>query len=99
MQTVLGVGDYMSPVEEALANKFLPELLGIQSISGKLIKLLNLGDKRPGLNIPDPTEVAHKIHQISQVCNKILVESLLTGEALSTAEHRACVRREVTGGG
>ena len=42
MQTVPGVGDYMSPVEEALANKFLPKILGIQSISGKLIKLLAL---------------------------------------------------------
>ena len=46
----------MSPVEEALANKFLPKLLGIQSISGNLIKLLALGDKRSGLNIPDPME-------------------------------------------
>ena len=33
MQTVPGVGDYMSPLEEALDNKFLPKLLGLQSIS------------------------------------------------------------------
>ena len=83
----------MSPVEEALSNKFLPKLLELQSISGRLRKLLALGDKRSGLGIPDPTEAADESHQTSQVCNKLLVESLLTGEALSTAEHRACVRR------
>ena len=46
----------MSPVEEALANKFLPKLLGLQSISGRLRKLLALGYKRSGLSIPDPME-------------------------------------------
>ena len=52
----------MSPVEEALANKFLPKLLELQSISGRLRKLLALGYKRSGLSIPDPTEGADKSH-------------------------------------
>ena len=46
MLTVLGVREYMITVEEALANKFLLKLLGIQSISGRLRKRLNLGAKK-----------------------------------------------------
>ena len=46
MLTDLGVREYMIPVEEALANKFLLKLLGIQSIAGRLRKLLNLGAKK-----------------------------------------------------
>ena len=87
------VGEYVSPVEEALANKFLLELLGLQSISVKLRKLLALGSKSSGLGIQDPTEAVDKNHQTLQACNEQLVESLLTGEALSTVEHRACVQR------
>ena len=74
----------MSPVEEALANKFLPKLLELQSISGRLRKLLALGYKRSGLSIPDPTEGADKIHHTSQAYNKLLVESLFKRDALST---------------
>ena len=37
--------------------------------------------------------MAERIHQTSQVCNKLLVEYLLTGEALLTVEHRACAWR------
>ena len=74
----------MIPVEEALANKFLPKLLELQSISGRLRKLLALGYKRSGLGIPDPMEGADKSHQTSQAYNKLLVESLFKRESLST---------------
>ena len=84
MRTVPGVGEYMGPVEEALANKFLPKLLGLQSISGGLRKLLALGAKRSGLGIPDLEEAADEIHQKSQVYSEHLVDYLLTGEAIST---------------
>ena len=40
MQTVLGVGEYIGPVEKALENKFLMKLLGLESIPGRLRKLL-----------------------------------------------------------
>ena len=102
MRTVPGVGDYMrpvevgeyvSPVEEVLDNNFLPELLGLQSISVKLRKLLALGSKSSGLGIRDPKEAVDKNHQTLQACNEQLVEYLLTGEALSTVKHRACVQR------
>ena len=32
MQSVTRVGEYMVPVEEDLANKFLPKLMGLESI-------------------------------------------------------------------
>ena len=72
----------MVPVEEALGNKFMPKLLGIQSISGRLRKLLSLGANRSGLGITYPTEAADESHRTSQACCERLVESLLTGEAL-----------------
>ena len=93
MRTVPGVGEYMSPVEEAPANKFLLKLLGFQSISVRLRKVLALGSKSSGLGIPDSTEALDESHQKSKACNKQLVECLLTGEALLTIKHRACVRR------
>ena len=58
--TVPGVGEYMGPVEYALANKFLTKILGLESILGRLRKLLYLGSKRAGIAIPNPIEVADK---------------------------------------
>ena len=83
----------MGPVDEALEKIFLPKLLGLDSISGRLRKLIYLENKRAGLVIRKQTEVVDKSHQTSLVCSKLLAESLITGEALSTSEHRACVRR------
>ena len=89
MRTILGVREYMGPVEEALANKFLLKLLGLQIISWWLRKLLALGAKRERLKIPDPIEAADESHQTSQACKVHLVEYLLKGEALSKVKHRA----------
>ena len=58
----------MGPVEETLANKFLPKLLGLQSISGRLRNILALGSKRDGLVIPNLTKDADESHRTSQVC-------------------------------
>ena len=44
----------MVPVEEASENKFLPKILGLESISGRLRKLLDLGEKREGIGILNP---------------------------------------------
>ena len=75
----------MGLVEEALVNNFLPKILGLESISGSLRKLMDLGAKRAGLGILNPTEVADESHRTSLVCSERLVESLITGEALSTS--------------
>ena len=50
----------MGPVEEALANKFLSKLIGLQSISGRLMKLLDLGSKRTRIRIPNTTEATEE---------------------------------------
>ena len=93
MQTILRVREYMDPAKEDLLNKFLPKLMLLEIISGRLRKLLALGSKREGLGIPNPKEVAKKIHRTSLTCSKRLLESLITGESLSTSEHRACVQQ------
>ena len=77
----------MVPVEEALENKFLPKLMGLEIISVMLRKVLALVAKRSGLGVPNPTEVAYESHRTSLACSKFLVESLITGEAFSTSEH------------
>ena len=75
----------MGLVEEALVNNFLPKILGLESISGSLRKLMDLGDKREELGIPNPTEVSDKIHTTSLACSELLVDSLIIGEALYTS--------------
>ena len=79
MRTVPGFREYIGPVEEALANKFLTKLLGLQSISGRLLKILSLEYKREGLRILVLSEEADKIYQTLQACNERLMEYLLTG--------------------
>ena len=76
MQTVLEVGEHLGLVEEALANTFLMKLLGLDSISGMLRKILALGAKRAELKIKNPTEVADERHRTSLACTEYLVESL-----------------------
>ena len=63
-----------------------------QSVSVRLRKVLALGSNSSGLGITYSTEAVDEIHQTLQVCNEQLVKSFLTGEALSTVEHRACVQ-------
>ena len=65
MQTVPRVREYMGPVEKAFVNKFLPKILGLESISGRLRKLLALGAKRAGLGILNLTEGADEIYRNS----------------------------------
>ena len=86
------------PCGGGTANKSLMKLLGLQRISVMLRNIMALGSKSSGLGIRDPMEVIYESHQTSKACNKRLVESLLTGEALSTVEHRACVRRVISDG-
>ena len=85
-------------MEEVLANTFLPKLLGLESISGRLGKLLLLRANRAGLGISNLTEMADESHRTSLDCSKRLVESLVTGDALYSSEHRACAQRSSSNG-
>ena len=74
-----------------MANKFLPKIMGLDSISESLRKLMALGSNSSGLGIPNPTEVADESHRTSLMCSERLVESLIAGWALSKSEHTACL--------
>ena len=95
MHTVPGVIEYMGPMEKALANNFMPKLLGLDSISGRLRKLMEIGYNRAGLGIMNTIEMKDEIHRTSLVCSERLVDSLIIGEDLFTPEHRYCVRRSI----
>ena len=85
----MGVRKYMVPVEEALANKFFPKLLVLESISRRLNNLLAMGAKSSGLGIPNPIETAYKIHWTSMARSEYLVEYLITRYYLLTIKHQA----------
>ena len=76
-----------------MANKFLTKILGLESILGRLRKLLGLGANTAGLRIPNPIEEADENHRTSMACKERLVESLIEGEALSTSKYGACVQQ------
>ena len=58
MRNAPGVREYMGPAEKESENKFLPKLLGLESISGRLRKVLALVPKKAGLRILNLTEVS-----------------------------------------
>ena len=64
----------------------------------RLRKLLALGSNRSGLGVPNPIQMEDKSHMTSLVYSKHLLEFLIVVEALSTSEHRACVRRIIRDG-
>ena len=76
-----------------MTNKFLPKLMGLESILGKLRKLLAIGSKRSYLGNPNTTEVLYESHTTSLGCSERLVEFLITGDSLYTSEHSSCVLR------
>ena len=61
---LLGVGTFMAPMEEALAESFLKDLLVEEEVLGKLRKLLALSAKRAGMGVPDPTLTAYEFHKL-----------------------------------
>ena len=85
MRTAPGVREYMGPAEKESENKFLPKLLGLESISGRLRKVLALVPKKAGLRILNLTEVAEERHRTSMACRECLLDSLITVEALPTS--------------
>ena len=68
-----------------MPNKFLTTLLGLERISGRMRKILSLLAKRSRIGILNPTVIAEKIHRTSLTCRYSLLDSLITGEALSTS--------------
>lgn len=94
-----GISQQFAPVEKALAEHFLPALLGAtrEEIAG-LRDLLALPVKFAGLGIPDPTKTAAGCYMASKGCTFPLAESIRYGTPLDTKEYCLGVkasRREV----
>ena len=85
----------MDLLEKSFIKKFLPKPLGLESIPGRLKNLVSLGSKRLEIRTLNLMEKTEEIHRNLLACSKRLVEYLLTGEALSNINHRACVRRSI----
>ena len=85
----------MDLLEKSFIKKFLPKPLGLESIPGGMKNLVSLGSKRLEIRTLNLMEKTEEIHRNLLACRKILVKSLLTGEALSTIKNRACVRRNI----
>ena len=57
-RTVPGVGTLMSPIEEALREKFFPVIFGGEEINADFRKILSHSVKHGDLGIPDPPIVS-----------------------------------------
>ena len=86
------VGTLMSPIVEALREKFFPALFGGEEINADFRKILYHTVKHGGLVILDPRLSVNSEYNTSKADSRELVDSLLGGTALNCVGHRACVR-------
>ncbi len=98
LQRVCGnAGELFQPIEDAIAQDFLPALFGCSAeelAESKLRPLLALPVKLAGLGIPDPTKNAQRCHDTSKACTKELVTSLLEGKDLDVRSYIQASGRE-----
>eukprot|EP00957_Ditylum_brightwellii_P193462 14731696-Ditylum_brightwellii.AAC.1 len=81
----------MGPTEKALREVFFLALFG-ELDPGEAEEMRTLWGhsvKRSGLGIPDPTQMADQCHATSQSCCDALVTSLLEGQKMPYAQHKA----------
>ena len=83
----------MSPIEEALREKFFPALFGGEEINADFRKILGHSAKHGGLVIPDLRLSAVSAYNTSKAASGELVDSLLGGYDLNYVGHMACVRK------
>ena len=67
--TVPGVGTLMSPIEEALREKFFPALFGGDEINANFWEILGHSIKHGGLGIPDPFLSAESTYNTSKAAS------------------------------
>ena len=92
-RTVPRVGTLVGPIEEALREKFFPELFGGGGITADFLKILGHSVKHSGLGIPDPRLSSESAYNTYKAASVELVYSLLGGYALNYVGHRTCVRK------
>jgi hypothetical protein len=86
-------GDAFAPVEEAIANAFLPALLQEQAgLPERLRNLLALPVRQAGIGIPSPGSTAAGSYAASFDCTRLLAQSLRDGTDLDVVAYRAGIR-------
>ena len=80
-RVVENAGDHFGPIEEALANVFIPALLGGKD-GGQLRELFTLPVRQAGVNLPNPASRAVDGCRASLECTKALTFSLIDGKDL-----------------
>jgi len=90
-----GAEQYLGPLEKAIREVFLPNLLGVDKadIDDDMRNLISHSVKNGGMAIPNPVEAAPLLYESSVNASSILVESLLTGGNLNQKAHRENVRQ------
>ena len=84
-------------IEAAICSKFLPALLGVDSIDDDFRSLLCNGVKQAGIGIKDPTTTADALYSSSCSATNLLVEAMLQNSQLDLIEHRKNVRQTSSG--
>ena len=87
-RTAPGVSTLMSPIEEALGEKFFPTLFGGEDIEYGVWQILGHTVNHGGLGIPDPRLSAESSYNTSKADIGELVESILGGTTLNYIVHR-----------
>ena len=90
-RTVLDIGHRFEPVERAIRQRLLPELMGLESISGEMRQLMAQGVKQAGLGIRKPVESAAELFATSKAACSELTSSILGRDEVNLAQHRASV--------
>lgn len=87
-QVVEGVADTFTPIEEAIEREFPQALFDLpQEEVSSLQPLPSLSVRCAGLGLPVPTNSAGWRCDTSKACTQLLVDSLLSGEALDLHQH------------
>ena len=83
----------MGPIEEAVREKFFPELFGGGGDQRRLPEILGRSVKYGGLGITNTRLSVESAYNTSKADNGELVYSLLGGTDLNYVGHRSCVHR------
>ena len=78
------------PLEEALVDKFIPQLFGVE-VTLDDRQLFELPVRNAGLGISNPTSTAEVVHKTSVQCTKLLVNSLCGKGTFDIRAHVDCV--------
>ncbi len=91
-RVVPNCGPQFAPLEEAIAEKFLPKLFGVE-VSIQDRGLYELPIRFAGLGIPNPVITADAAHQTSRKCAEYLATSIRNqATSFDVGAHRACVQ-------